>query len=138
MEAIAGRTRLGVAGALVVLIAALGLSLISARASATNYYWGCGTSTPPNTWCTSPNTHTYGEAVMDQYQAPIAWYCAKLTKPTDYGYYYARRCDWASQVLVWSDGGGLAPYPNNSVSMRAHVANGDNPYALMIHGAASY
>lgn len=64
--------------------------------------------------------------------------CAKLTVPGTTDSYYARKCELTSIVYVYSNGGGRAPYPNNSVPMRAGVANGNNGVALNIYGLAQY
>lgn len=92
----------------------------------------------PNWWCPSPEIHTYGYAKARENYNRSMNLCVKLTKPYDSSYYYARKCEWGPYTQVYSLGGGRAPYPNNSVDMRAHVANGANANPYIIMGYATY
>jgi len=122
---------------LVVSVAMAVVLLFCGRAAATDYYYSCG-SLAPNTWCQSPNIHTYGVIAAYEQNYTAMNLCAKLTDPIDTAYNYARRCDYGITIGVRSDGGGRAPYPNNSVSMRAWVANGANASSWVIYGNATY
>lgn len=65
--------------------------------------------------------------------------CSKLVRPSDHNYNYARLCQYGTSVTVFSDGGGPAPYSNNSVDMLADVANGNNPFtSFTVDGHAEY
>lgn len=136
MTVVASRTSLrGISrrfGALlgVVSFLAMGVALAGAQsAMATDYHFSCGTPIPSNSWCAAPEVHTYGylEVFLPSGYQRTTHKCAKLTT-LDGVTNYARRCDTNHHGYVWvySDGGGLAPYPNNSVSMKALGANGDN------------
>ncbi|HEX7291595.1 MAG TPA: hypothetical protein VF250_10765 [Conexibacter sp.] len=106
-------------------------------ARATDLYWNCDLVVP-NSWCYAPYTHTYGYTGAWANNYPTMNLCSKLTRPDDHQYYYARKCGYGTYVFVWSNGGGRAPYPNNSVSMHAGSANGDNPYDYPMNGFARY
>ncbi len=116
-RAIAGL--LALASMLVVLLASSG------TAKATDFPWGC-LNVAPNSWCYNPYTHTYGYNSTSRVPQATVNLCAKLVKPSDHSFNYARKCQLSTSVFVYSDGGGRAPYPNNSVSMDAAIANGNN------------
>lgn len=123
--------------AVLVGTSALLLAMFSSSAFARDYYYDCGTL-DPNWWCQSPEIHTYGYNEAHEAFNRSMNMCSKLTKPYDDTYYYGRKCAWGSKVWVYSNGGGRAPYPNNSVSMRAWVANGANANSWWIMGYATY
>ena len=110
---------LALASMLVVLLATSG------TAKATDFPWGC-LNVAPNGWCYNPYTHTYGYNSASRVPQATVNLCAKLVKPSDHNFNYARKCQLSTSVYVYSNGGGLAPYPNNSVSMDAAIANGNN------------
>lgn len=123
--------------AAVAVLAICGTGAFAGSAQATNYDW-CHIWLGPNTWCgPTAQIHTFGLSRANGPGGVIL--CSKLVKPSDHSYNYARLCQSASSVTVYSDGGGRAPYPNNSVDMLADVANGDNPYtSFTVDGHAEY
>lgn len=121
----------------VALVATFALLFAAERANASTFPYNCG-SIPSNAWCWSPEIHTYGSNRAYGSGTPVMKLCSKLTKPNDTNFNYARKCETAQYVDVWSNGGGLAPWPNNSVSMKAASANGDNGYSLTIYGIGTY
>jgi len=123
--------------ALLVCASALLLALASRPARATDFYYACGVL-GPNSWCPSYEVHTFGYNASFQADYITINQCAKLTPPNNPDSYYARKCDYAQYVWVWSNGGGNAPYPNNSVSMRAHHANGNNGSNYAMRGYAQF
>jgi len=122
---------------LAVLIVCMASLAHAQSAHASSLTWNCDLVIP-NSWCYSPYTHTYGYTGAYANNYPSINLCAKLTKPSDHLYYYARKCGFGTYVFVYSNGGGKAPYPNNSVSMDAGSANGDNPYDYPMNGYAEY
>lgn len=115
----------GFAGLLVLASILVVLFASSGTAKATDFPWGC-LNVAPNSWCYNPYTHTYGYNSAARVPLSSLNLCAKLVKPTDHNFNYARKCEFTTGVYVYSNGGGLAPYPNNSVSMDAAIANGNN------------
>src|SRR5215217_9220248 len=108
----------------VAVAATLAISGVAAgTASAGSYLYGCG-AIAPNTWCIANQIHTYDSNIATYAGSGNLNLCAKLTAPgSNPEYLYARLCDFAHSVVVFSDGGGRAPYPNGSVDMNALVAN---------------
>ena len=109
----------------------------SGTAQAADLYWNCDL-VAPNSWCYYPSSHTFGYTSAYANGYPVINLCAKLVRPSDHNDSYARKCEYARFTFVWSNGGGKAPYPNNSVSMDAASANGDNPYYYPMNGYAQY
>lgn len=122
---------LALAGVFVVLMAGSG------TARATDFPYGC-LSVLPNSWCFNPYTHTYGYNAVSRNPVSRVNLCSKLVKPSDHNFNYARKCELNTQVYVYSNGGGLAPYPNNSVSMDAAIANGNNCCTYDLVALAQY
>lgn len=125
------------------LLAALMLSVaVPSGASAYTLTFTCNPHMAgPGQWCMVVPIHTYGMVrTWNDPSEPVYRYCAKLTKPGDLEWYYARKCEWAVNVQVYSDGGGKAPHPNNHVDMKAGIANGmqDNQTHLFLDGLAEY
>ncbi len=128
------RARAVALGAAVALASAVSLP---SAASATDYIYGCPPLNP-NSWCSSPGVFTFGFSAGYETNNLAINMCAKLTAPNDENYYYGRKCENTSYVYVWSNGGGRAPYPNNSVDMRAWHANGNNANVYKMHGFAQH
>ncbi|MGN6190096.1 MAG: hypothetical protein ACTHOE_14470 [Conexibacter sp.] len=128
------KIRLALAAALVLAVSGAAAS----SASAGSYLYGCGVIAP-NTWCLASQIHTYDGNIATYPGSGSINLCSKLTMPySNPEYLYARRCDLAQSVVVYSDGGGRAPYPNGSVDMNALVANGNNCCGHTIDGDGVY
>jgi hypothetical protein len=118
-----------------VVVCILTVAVSARAADATDVYYTCG-DLAPNTWCPYGQSHTYGYTVAHRPNTTM-WRCAKLTNPSS-GAIYAHRCFHGSSTEVWSSSDGRAPYPNNSILMRTHVANGANANWWAVSGLATY
>lgn len=123
----------------VAAAAALAISGVAAgTASAGSYLYDCG-AIAPNTWCLANQIHTYDSNIATYAGSGNLNLCAKLTEPSSNPeYLYARTCDFAHSVVIFSDDLGRASYPNSSTDMNALVANGDNCCAHTIDGDGIY
>jgi hypothetical protein len=132
------RTRRAVCRGLVLAVGVLAVALLSVpSAQARDYSYSCG-HISPNTWCWALPTETFG---FNRAWIPVSVnrnICSKLVNAGNTGYIYSRLCAYAGIVYVYSNDRGLAPHPNNSVWMRALIANGDNPYSINMQGLAEY
>lgn len=112
-------------------------SLNVPAAQGRDYSYSCG-HISPNTWCWAIPTETFGSNrawIPVQVNRNI---CSKLVNASNTAYIYSRLCAYAGTMTVWSDDWGLAPHPNNSVWMRALIANGNNQYSINMQGLAQY
>ena len=115
-------------------LATLAFGIAATPALATPYQFACY-NVPANTWCSGVYSRTYGYVNTHLQGYPSnTQKCSKLIKP-DNSVIYARKCANTDEVYVYSNGGGLAPYPNNSVSMQALGANGNNfePFNVQVY-----
>ena len=123
---------------LAVVAAAVCIGAVAASASAGQISWNCG-AIPANSWCISPEIHTYDDNEARYAGSGNLNICAKLTQPgSNPEFIYARDCQFSNSLTIPSNLEGKAPSPNGTVSMNALVANGNNCCAHTIDGIGDY